>query len=197
MALVLSNDNVCRGWRQAINTPEWESAIEREISELENKKAWEIVPRPAHAKLLPGVWNFRVKKDENGNIIKYKARWCVYGSREGFIRPPENVFSPVAELSTVRMFMAIAAAGNHTVLQADFPNAYVNAEIGEDVYVTQPKGLENKDPSKYVCKLKKALYGCAISGTRSYPLLFYHWDTNDPLLITACSTGRKMEVKRC
>ncbi len=88
MALVLSNENVPRGWRQAVNTLEWESAMEREISELENKHAWEIVPRPAHDKVLPGVWNFRVKKDENDNIIKYKARWCVDGSREGFLCQP-------------------------------------------------------------------------------------------------------------
>ncbi len=164
MALVLNNDNVPRSWRQAINTPEWEKAMEREINELENKQAWEIVPRPAHEKVLPGVRNFRIKKDEN--VIKYKARWCVDGSREGFLRPPENVFAPVAELSTIRMLIAIAAAGNHAVLQADFPNASVNAEIGEDVYATQPKGLESKDPSKYICKLKKALYCCSISGKR-------------------------------
>ncbi len=149
-----------------MNVPEWEKAMMNEITELESKQAWEIVPRPKNKNVLPGVWNFRVKKDKNGEITKYKARWCVDGSREGFLRPPENVFSPVAELSTVRTVVAIAAAGKHTVLQADFPNAYVNAEIGEDIYVTQPKGLESRDPSKYVCKLKKALYGCSISGKR-------------------------------
>ncbi len=166
MALILNNDNTPRGWRQAMNVPEWEKAMMNEITELESKQAWEIVPRPKNKNVLPGVWNFRVKKDENSEITKYKARWCVDGSREGFLRPPENVFSPVTELSTVRTVVAIAAAGKHTVLQADFPNAYVNAEIGEDIYVTQPKGLESRDPSKYVCKLKKALYGCSISGKR-------------------------------
>ncbi len=166
MALVLNNGNTPRGWRQAITIPEWEKAMEREIYELESKQAWEVVPRPKNLSVLPGVWNFRIKKDENGKVIKYKARWCVDGFREGFLRPPENVFSPVAELSTIRMLIAIAAARKYTVLQSDFPNAYVNAEVGEDIYVTQPKGLESKDPYKYVCILKKALYGCAISGKR-------------------------------
>ncbi len=85
-------------------------------------------------------------------------------SKSGF--EPENVFSPVAELPTVRSFIAIAAKEKQVILQADFPNAYVNAEIKEEIYACQPKGLENGASENYVCKLKKALYGCPISGKR-------------------------------
>ncbi len=144
MALTTNDINVPTSWRQARNIPEWENAMEREINELRKKNAWELVLRPKNAKVLPGVWNFRIKKDENGNVVKCKARWCVDGSRVGFVRPPENVFSPVAELPTVRTFMAIAAKEKQAIFQADFPNAYVNAEIEEDIYVCQPKGLKDK-----------------------------------------------------
>ncbi len=109
---------------------------------------------------------FRIKRDEKGDIVKYKARWCVDGSREGFQRPPENVFSPVAELQTVRAMIAVAAGHNQVIMQADFPNAYINAKIEEDIYVCQPKGMEVKNPNEYVCKLKRALYGCPVSGKR-------------------------------
>ncbi len=166
MALVGNETSSPATWRQAMNMPEWQRAMEREVNELEGKGAWELIPRPENIKVLPGVWNFRVKKDENGSIVKYKARWCVDGSREGFTRPPEKVFSSVAELSTIRMLLALAAKGKQAVMQADFPNAYVNADIEEDVYVCQPKGLEQRDKDGYVCKLKKALYGCPISGRR-------------------------------
>ncbi len=138
-------------WRQAINTPEWQQAMKREVNELENKQAWEIVPRPENVKVLPGVWNFRINKDENGNIVKYKARWCVDGSRERFIRPPEKVFSPVAEMSTIRMLLAIAGKSGQLVLQAGFPNAYINADIEEEIYVCQPKGLGNLTISSRLC----------------------------------------------
>ncbi len=166
MALTSNNINLPSSWKQAINIAEWECAMEKEIEELKIKNAWELVPRQNNAKILPGVWNFRIKKDQNGNVIKYKARWCVDGSKEGFTHPPENVFSPVAELSTVRTFITIAAKEEQVILQADFPNAYVNAEIKEDIYVCQPKGLEEKDKDKYICKLRKALYGCPVSGKR-------------------------------
>ncbi len=166
MALTTNDTNLPRTWRQAINTPEWETAMINEINELKSKNAWELIPKPKGAKVLPGVWNFRIKRDENGNVIKYKARWCVDGSREGFLRPPENTFAPVAELPTVRAMIAIAAKDSQIILQTDFPNAYINAEIKEDIYVCQPKGLEEKDSNNYVCKLRKALYGCPISGKR-------------------------------
>ncbi len=44
-----------------MNISAWEAAMEREISELRSKNAWEIVQRPGNAKVLPGVWNFRIK----------------------------------------------------------------------------------------------------------------------------------------
>ncbi len=166
MALTSNDVNLPTSWRQAILTPKWEDAMAKEVDELRKKDAWELVPRPANVKVLPGVWSFRIKRDENGDVTKYKARWCVDGSREGFLRPPENTFSPVAELPTIRAMIAIAAKNGQVILQADFPNAYVNAEIKEDVYVHQPKGLEEKDSDNHVCKLKKALYGCPISGKR-------------------------------
>ncbi len=166
MALAANEVRVPASWRQALGVPEWQAAMEREVHELESKQAWELVPRPENAKVLPGVWNYRVKKDENGNTVKYKARWCVDGSREGFTRPPENVFSPVAELSTVIMLLAIASKEKQPVMQADFPNAYVNADIEEEIFVCQPKGLEQRGKHGYVCKLRKALYGYPISGRR-------------------------------
>ncbi len=106
----------------------------------------------------------KVKRDENGDIAKYKARWCVDGSREGFTRLPETKYSPVAELSTIRIVFAVAAANGQKVLQADFPNAYLNAEIQEEVHVCQPRGLEVEDKQSHVCLLQKALYGTSISG---------------------------------
>ncbi len=51
MALMSNNDNVPRGWRQAISIPEWEKVMEKEIRELENKQAWEVVPRPENSNI--------------------------------------------------------------------------------------------------------------------------------------------------
>ncbi len=48
----------------------------------------------------------------------------------------------------------------------NFPNAYLNADIGEDMYMRQASGLEYRGKEGWVYKLKKALYGSPVSGHR-------------------------------
>ncbi len=66
----------------------------------------------------------------------------------------------------MRLVFAAATAAGQVVLQADFPNAYLNADMKEEVYVCQPYGAYSEEGSNKVCLLKKALYENPISGKR-------------------------------
>ena len=63
---------------------------------------------PAHKKSLGGRWVFALKKDENGEIVMYKARYVA----KGFIQISGSdyleTFTPTAELSSIRMLLALA-----------------------------------------------------------------------------------------
>ncbi len=72
---------------------------------------------------------------------------------------------------TVRMLFAIAAHIGVKVMQVVLPNAYPNADITNDVYVVQPRGLEDPEHRHKVCKLSKPLYGMKMSGRCSYNAL--------------------------
>ncbi len=124
-------------WKQALQKPHWLATMEKEIEELTSRNAWEYVEGKEGMSVLPGVWPFRVKKDENGQVVKYKARWCLSGSSDKFNWKSEVIYSPVAEMSTIRILFAIAAAKGYVVLQADF----LNVEMDEEVYVNQPYRL--------------------------------------------------------
>ncbi len=54
--------------------------------------------------------------------------------------------------------MSVAAAKDFEVLQVDIKTAFLNSDLEEEVFVTQPTGFENGDP-RVVCKLNKALLG--------------------------------------
>ncbi len=167
MAMQSQEDDLPVTWRQALTIPHWKRAMETEKDELETMGAWTLVERPPNAKVLPGLWRFRAKKNAEGHTVRYKARWCADGSRDYLDRPPETLFSPVAEKTTVRVLFAIAATRKQNVLQADFPNAYLNADLDEEgTYVIQPKGLEAPEYRDHVCLLKKALYGSPVSGRK-------------------------------
>ncbi|GJT60410.1 integrase, catalytic region, zinc finger, CCHC-type containing protein [Tanacetum coccineum] len=71
----------------------------------------------------------------------------------------EESFAPVARLEATRLFIANAASQNMTIFQMDVKMAFLNGELNEVVYVSQPEGFVDPDQPNHVYKLKKALYG--------------------------------------
>nr|GEY52409.1 retrovirus-related Pol polyprotein from transposon TNT 1-94 [Tanacetum cinerariifolium] len=71
----------------------------------------------------------------------------------------EESFSPVARLEAIRIFIANAASKNMMVYQMDVKTAFLNGELKEDIYVSQPEGFVDPDHPNHVYRLSKALYG--------------------------------------
>ncbi|GKD54836.1 retrovirus-related pol polyprotein from transposon TNT 1-94 [Tanacetum coccineum] len=71
----------------------------------------------------------------------------------------EESFAPVARIEAIRIFVANAAHKNMTIYQMDVKTAFLNGELKEEVYVSQPEGFVDQDNPSHVYKLKKALYG--------------------------------------
>nr|GEW09351.1 retrovirus-related Pol polyprotein from transposon TNT 1-94 [Tanacetum cinerariifolium] len=71
----------------------------------------------------------------------------------------EESFALVARLEAIRIFVAYATHKNMVVYQMDVKTAFLNGNLREEVYVTQPDGFVDQDNPNHVYKLKKALYG--------------------------------------
>ncbi|GJS32716.1 retrovirus-related pol polyprotein from transposon TNT 1-94 [Tanacetum coccineum] len=71
----------------------------------------------------------------------------------------EESFAPVSRIEAIRIFIANAASKNMTIYQMDVKTAFLNGELKEEVYVSQPEGFVDLDHPKHVYRLKKALYG--------------------------------------
>nr|GEV15048.1 hypothetical protein [Tanacetum cinerariifolium] len=68
-------------------------------------------------------------------------------------------FASVARIETIRIFIANATHKNMMIFQMDVKMAFLNGELKEEVYVSQPEGFVDQDNPSHVYKLKKALYG--------------------------------------
>ncbi|GKC02865.1 retrovirus-related pol polyprotein from transposon TNT 1-94 [Tanacetum coccineum] len=68
-------------------------------------------------------------------------------------------FAPVTRLEAIWILIANAASKNMTVYQMDVKTAFLNGELKEEVYVSQPKSFINPARPHHVYHLKKALYG--------------------------------------
>ncbi|GKA52714.1 retrovirus-related pol polyprotein from transposon TNT 1-94 [Tanacetum coccineum] len=104
-------------------------------------------------------WIYKVKLDELGGILKNKAQLVARGYRQEEGIDFEESFAPVARLEAIRIFLAFAAHMNMVVYQMDVKTAFLNGNLREEVYVSQPNGFMDKDKPNHVYKLKKDLYG--------------------------------------
>nr|GFC22373.1 copia protein [Tanacetum cinerariifolium] len=99
-----------------------------------------------------------VKLDEYDDVLKNKARLVAKGYRQEEGVDFEESFAPVARIEAIRIFIANAASRNITVYQMDVKTAFLNGELKEEVYVSQPEGFVDPDHPTHVYRLKKALY---------------------------------------
>ncbi|GKC18146.1 retrovirus-related pol polyprotein from transposon TNT 1-94 [Tanacetum coccineum] len=118
-----------------------------------------------------------VKTNEFGKVLKNKARLVSQGFRKEEGIDFEESFAPVARIVANRIFVANAANKNIMIFQMDVKTAFLNGELKEEVYVSQPEGFVDQEYPSHVYKLKKALYGAVD------PTLFTQIAGNDLLLV--------------
>ncbi|GJT12720.1 retrovirus-related pol polyprotein from transposon TNT 1-94 [Tanacetum coccineum] len=146
-------------YKQALEHSCWIEAMQEEIHEFERLDVWILVPYPDNILIIPLKWIFKIKLDEYGDVLKNKARLVAKGYRQEAGIDFEESFAPVARLEAIRLFIAHAASMNMVIFQMDVKTAFLNGELNEVVYVSQPEGFVDPEHPSHVYRLKKALYG--------------------------------------
>ncbi|GJT07391.1 retrovirus-related pol polyprotein from transposon TNT 1-94 [Tanacetum coccineum] len=116
-------------FKKAMTESSWIDAMEEEIHEFKRLQVWELVPCPDKG----------FRKEEG---IDFKES-----------------FASFARIESIRIFVANAANKKMMIFQMDVKTAFLNGELKEEVYVSQPEGFVDQDNPSYVYRLKKALYG--------------------------------------
>nr|GEU68621.1 hypothetical protein [Tanacetum cinerariifolium] len=111
--------------------PHSEASLSRDISLTESPH--ELVPQPDCVMIIALKWIYKVKLDEES-------------------------FAPVARIEAIRIFIANAASRNMPIYQINVKTAFLNDELKEEVYVSQPEGFVDPDHPTHVYHFKKALY---------------------------------------
>nr|GEW99717.1 copia protein [Tanacetum cinerariifolium] len=141
--------------------------MQDEIHEFHRLQVWELVPQPDCVMIIALKWIYKVKLDEYVDVLKNKARLVAKGYRQEEGIDFEESFAPVACIEAICIFIANAASKNMTIYQMDVKTVFLNGELKEKVYVSQPEGFVDPDHSTHVYRLKKALYGLK-QATRSW-----------------------------
>ncbi|GJV34202.1 putative ribonuclease H-like domain-containing protein [Tanacetum coccineum] len=121
---------------QALNDPSWIEAMQEELLQFKLQK-----------------------KDERGIVVRNKARLVAQGYTQEEGIDYDEVFSPVARIEAIRLFLAYASFMGFIVYQMYVMSAFLYGTIEEEVYVCQPPGFEDPQFPDKVYKVEKALYG--------------------------------------
>ncbi|CAL9003000.1 unnamed protein product [Prunus brigantina] len=159
-ALVSTDDSFePTSFSQANKLKEWRLAMADEFNALLRAGTWILVPHTPAMNVLPNKWIFRVKRNSDGTIQRYKARLVANGFHQQPGLDYGETFSPVVNHSTIRLILALSVQFSWPVRQLDVQNAFLHGYLDEEVYMRQPVGFVDPTYPDHVCRLRHSLYG--------------------------------------
>ncbi|WVY98629.1 hypothetical protein V8G54_030780 [Vigna mungo] len=162
MTTTLSSIPIPSSSKQAMQNECWKKAIEMSC--------------PPSVKPLGSKFVFSIKLHSDGSIDRYKARLVVLGNKQEYGLDYDETFAPVAKMTTVQTFLALAASKSWPLHQMDVKNAFLHGNLKEEVYITLPGGMStispNTAPRVWFEKFRSTLLGFSFNQSQYDPSLF-------------------------
>ena len=137
------------------DTTKWRKSCEEEYKTLLGYHTWNLVEKPPDINIVGSRWTFRVKRNNLGQVDKYKARLVAQGFSQVFGLDFNETFSPTIRFTSIRFILAMACCYNLKQRHVDVKGAYLNGILDDDVYMRQPEGFIKQGEEHLVCKLNK------------------------------------------
>ncbi|KAK0587206.1 hypothetical protein LWI29_019132 [Acer saccharum] len=153
--------------------------MQEELNQFERNEVWTLVPRPKTTNVICTKWIYRNKSDEDGNIVRNKARLVAQGYSQIEGINFEETFALVARLKSIRLLLSIACVHKFKLHQMDVKSAFINGFLQEKVFGEQLKGFVDAYHPNHVYRLKKALYGLKQASKAWYECLTQFLVDND------------------
>ena len=103
---------VSRTYEEAIaglQKEKWLAAMKEEVLSQLKKGTFRITKPLYNEPIIPGKWDFRIKKNPNGSIARYKARWVAKDYMQVEKRDYKEKFAPVVRSDTSCILLSVAA----------------------------------------------------------------------------------------
>ncbi|CAA6655418.1 unnamed protein product [Spirodela intermedia] len=114
--------------------------MKEEMQAINQSQTWELVSPLDNCKSIGLKWIFKVKKNQQGEIIRHKAQLVVKGYSQRHGLDYKEAFTPVVCFESIRALIALAALRGWILHHLDVKLAFLNGEIEEEIYIKQPDG---------------------------------------------------------
>jgi hypothetical protein len=105
--------------KYACKDENWVNSMNEELDQIGKNQTWELVPRPKNKNVIGTKWVYKNKVNENGKVIRNKARLVCKGYAQVEWVDFEETFALMARLEAIRMFLAFSSNKKLKVYQMD------------------------------------------------------------------------------
>nr|GEU71267.1 retrovirus-related Pol polyprotein from transposon TNT 1-94 [Tanacetum cinerariifolium] len=91
------------------------------------------------------IFNFSSDHEDDGIVIRNKARLVAQGYTQEERIDYDEVFALAAKIKAIRLFLAYSSFKDFVVYQMDVKSVFLYGKIEEEVSVCQPPGFEDPD----------------------------------------------------
>jgi hypothetical protein len=160
---------------------EWTATLKEEFDSLRDLGVYRLVPRssiPPGRKVMKGRPVFKLKHDQHGNPVHFKARYICRGYSAVWGQDYTKTSAPTARLESFRILTHLGAALDWEIDQLDIKTAFLHGllEPDEVCYMDQPEGFVESGKEDCVWELQKGLYSMKQGG------LVWNRTMNDAML---------------
>jgi len=127
-----------------------------EMDSHDKNRTWTLVGKPEGANVVKSKWIFKIKKNPDSSIARYKSRLVAKGYSQKKGIDYFDTWAPVVMRNSVRIVLAIVHGQGMKIVHFDVKTAFLHGIMEETLYMEQAKGYVK---SNKVCKLKKTIYG--------------------------------------
>lgn len=124
-----------KSYRAASEQKEWQEAMIEEVEALQSQGTWVLVPKPIDRNIVGCKWVYKLKKNADGTISRYKARLVAQGFSQTEGLDYTETFSPIVRHSTVRIILALTASSGWKLRQFDVKNTFLHGDLQEDIFM--------------------------------------------------------------
>ena len=132
--------------------PSWPEAMQNEIQALENNGTWCVTDLPPGKKALDSRWVYKIKYNSDSSLEHLKSQLVVFENHQVEGIDYLDTFSLVTKITTVGVFLVVAAAKNWELNQMDVHNDFLYGDLSEEMYMKMPPGFHGAQPGK-ICRL--------------------------------------------
>lgn len=83
-------------------------AMNEELKSITDNKTWTLVDLPKDREAIGTKWVFKLKQNDKGETVRYKARLVAQGFNQQYGIDYDEVFAPVARPTSLRTLLSIA-----------------------------------------------------------------------------------------